>query len=287
MAPRSRSMAPSIRPSSTWSRGSKCELARRADGLEHDEVVLAAGRGLVGGDVGDRPMASSHSCLGLGLGGLGLLDLRGQRPWPARAAPASPRPAPGGSACRSPSARPAGPRTPRSPAAGASSAASARSTTSADRPRLAWAARTRSGSSRSSRGRSSRSRLVGGREASGMSVRPRVQGYPQGDPGILARVLDRPRHVTLALGRPFLRRSSPLLALTGRPQDRVPARPASTTWGRNARGLGRRPRSTCIDLPAPRRARLRHHRHDGPDRCWPGRCCSAQAPPGGAASRCA
>ena len=62
------------------------------------------------------------------------------------------RPAPARSACRAASARPASPRRSAIASRRAVSAASARSTTSSDSPRLACAARTRSGSSRSTLG---------------------------------------------------------------------------------------------------------------------------------------
>ena len=51
------------------------ELRRRADGLEHDVVVLAAGRRLVGREVGDLHQRRAPGLLGLGLGGLGGLHL--------------------------------------------------------------------------------------------------------------------------------------------------------------------------------------------------------------------
>ena len=76
------SIAPSIRPSSMWSRGSKPSAAKsrgRADRLEHDEVVLAAGRRLVGGEVRDRHDRVLPGLLGLALRGLGRLDLGGER----------------------------------------------------------------------------------------------------------------------------------------------------------------------------------------------------------------
>ena len=127
------------------------ELARRPDVLEDDEVVLAAGGRLVGGEVGDR---------------LDRLVPRRPRPRCGRPRPPSPRPpAPcrASRACFSspwacatsspswPSARPAWPRSRRSPAPRG---------VGRQRPvhdvggqaRLAWAARTRSGSSRRRRG---------------------------------------------------------------------------------------------------------------------------------------
>ena len=55
------------------------EVARRADRLEHDVVVLAAGRRLVGGEVGDRQQRGLPGLLGLGLRGLGGLHLGGER----------------------------------------------------------------------------------------------------------------------------------------------------------------------------------------------------------------
>ena len=51
------------------------ELRRRTDRLEHDEVVLAAGRCLVGRQVGDLHQRRAPGLLGLGLGGLGGLHL--------------------------------------------------------------------------------------------------------------------------------------------------------------------------------------------------------------------
>ncbi len=97
-------------------------------------------------------IAARQSCLGLGLGGLGRLHLGGERLGPRQQRLLLLALAPAGSACRAASARPAAPRTRRSPPRLASSAASAASTTSSDSPRLAWAARTRSGSSRRTRG---------------------------------------------------------------------------------------------------------------------------------------
>ena len=73
------SMAPRILPSSMWSRGSKSNSTGVPTRLEQREVVLAAGRRLVGRQVGDRQHRRLPLLLGRGLGGLGLLDLGGQR----------------------------------------------------------------------------------------------------------------------------------------------------------------------------------------------------------------
>ena len=53
--------------------------ARFTDGVEHHEVVLAAGRYAVDDHVGDRHMRRGESLFGLGLLGLGGLDLLGER----------------------------------------------------------------------------------------------------------------------------------------------------------------------------------------------------------------
>ena len=90
------------------------EVAGLADVLEHDEVVLAAGRGLLGGRVRDAHQDRAVVLLGLGLRGLGAPSPPPTASWCGRAAPASRRPAPAGSACRASSARPAAARTPRS-----------------------------------------------------------------------------------------------------------------------------------------------------------------------------
>ena len=55
------------------------EVAGGADLLEHDVVVLAAGRRLVGGRVRDRHQAGAVGLLGLRLRGLGLLHVGRQR----------------------------------------------------------------------------------------------------------------------------------------------------------------------------------------------------------------
>ncbi len=51
---------------------------RLADGVEHHEVVLAAGRHAVDDHVADRHVRGGEGALGLGLRGLGGLDLLGQ-----------------------------------------------------------------------------------------------------------------------------------------------------------------------------------------------------------------
>ena len=88
--------------------------ARLADGVEHDEVVLAAGRDAVDDHVGDRHVRCGERLFGLGLLGLGGLDLLGellgvrqQRGPLVGAMPCPP-------ACWRPSARRAGCRRPRS-----------------------------------------------------------------------------------------------------------------------------------------------------------------------------
>ena len=136
------------------------EVARRADRLEDGVVVLAAGRRVVVGQVGDRQDRGLPGLLGLASGPPRPPSPRRRAPWCAPAAPASRRPAPAGSACRASSARPAWPRSPRSRCGAAVSAASASSTTASDSPRLAWAARTRSGWSRRMRGSITGPRLV-------------------------------------------------------------------------------------------------------------------------------
>ena len=59
--------------------GLEVELPRRADLLEHHEVVLAARRRLLRGRVGDRQHAGAVGLVGGALRGLGLLDLGRQR----------------------------------------------------------------------------------------------------------------------------------------------------------------------------------------------------------------
>ena len=74
------SMAPRIRPSSMWSRGSKSNSRGVPTRLDHGVVVLAAGRRLVGGQVGDRPSAPScHSASAAVWAASACLDLGGQR----------------------------------------------------------------------------------------------------------------------------------------------------------------------------------------------------------------
>ncbi len=153
------------------------EVARCADRLEDDEVVLAPGRRLVGREVGERQQGGGQAS-SAAPGPPRRLDLGGQRLGPGqqlllllalglgdllaeRLLLATP-----GLELRDRLRAGRRPRRVR------------RSTTSADSPRLAWAARTRSGSSRRTRGS-----ITG-------------QGYP-GCTVILAPVLDRPRSVQL------------------------------------------------------------------------------------------
>ena len=143
------SISPSDSPSSRWSFGS-VDGRRLADGVEHDEVVLAAGGDAVDDDVGDRHVRRGERLLGVGLLGLGGLDRSRRAPWPARAAraarPATPAPtcllAVFCSARRLSAAEIAARR-----AASASSSASTRPGSS---PRARCDARTASGFSRSS-----------------------------------------------------------------------------------------------------------------------------------------
>ena len=75
------SIAPSIRPSSTWSRGSKPRAKSRGVPTVSSTTKSSsppAGR-LVGGEVGDRHQRRLPGLLGGGLGGLGRLDLGGER----------------------------------------------------------------------------------------------------------------------------------------------------------------------------------------------------------------
>jgi hypothetical protein len=54
------------------------EVARRTDLFDHDEVVLATGRRLLGDHIGDRLEGREPFLLGDALGGLELLDLPGE-----------------------------------------------------------------------------------------------------------------------------------------------------------------------------------------------------------------
>ena len=230
-----------------WSRGSKPSAAKsrgRADVLEHDEVVLAAGRGLVGAEVGDRHHASLPGRLGLGLRRPRRPSPRPAAPWCGRAAPASPRPGPAGPACRAASARPAS----RSNAAIAVRrrlvGRQRPVDTSADSPRLAWAARTRSGSSRSSAGvdHAARLRRRVGAGTSCTAVTPR--GGPAAGSTrlrvILSHVSTAARDLAAALGRSSAVLLFAVLAFLVI-QDRAPL-DAVRRRGRRRRGLGRRPR---------------------------------------------
>ena len=150
------SIAPRIRPSSTWSRGSKPSAAKSRgvpSSREHHVVVLAARGRLVVGRVGDRrrsPRASRRSAAVCAASAV-LTSAARVLVRASRSAFSSP--------CRlrdqlaellllRAQALEVGDRR----RAGRSSALERPSTTSPDSPRFAWAARTRSGSSRSSRG---------------------------------------------------------------------------------------------------------------------------------------
>ena len=245
------SMAPSIRPSSTWSRGSKSNSGEVcADRLEHDVVVLAAGGRLVGRQVGDAHQTPScHSSSAAA--------------WAASAALTSAASVlvRASSSCFSSPWRlrdqlaellllgRAWSRSRAIAARRAASAARARSTTSSDSPRLAWAARTRSGSSRSSRGRSCGKAIGGtgcalirdvGRARAGAAYcASPVRRRPEG-----SRVLDRPRVAALSLGRG--RASVLFVAARRRGRPGLAARSAtSTTAASGAAGLGGRPRTGC------------------------------------------
>ena len=112
------------------------ELARRADRLEHREVVLATGRRLVGGQVGDRPAARRATPARRRSARPRPPSPRRRASWSARAAPASRRPAPAGSACRASSARARLASKAAIASRRAASAASARSTDVAGQPAL-------------------------------------------------------------------------------------------------------------------------------------------------------
>ena len=218
-----------------WSRGSKSNSTRacrpsraRVKSSSPPAGASSAAR------LGIASSAVVPLLLGLGLGGLGRLDLGGERPWSARAAPASRRPGPAGSACRAASARRAWPRSRRSPARRAASAASARSTTSSDSPRLAWAARTRSGSSRRMRG-SIMGRGYPGRPSARAREIRRLRACADGI--LRAGVLDRPRAIVLSWAA--------LCFVAVRRCSRSPSSPDGR-WlvdiddrGESARGLGR------------------------------------------------
>ena len=123
---------------------------RFADGVEHHEVVLAAGGHAVDDDVRDRHVGRGERLLGLGLLDLGGLDLLGEflglRPAAPAARPATPcRPS-----CWPSSVRRAGCRPPRSRRGARRRLRAARRRGRDPHPRARCDARTASGSSRSS-----------------------------------------------------------------------------------------------------------------------------------------
>ena len=126
-------------------------MARRfADGVEHHEVVLAAGGHAVDDHVGDRHVRCGEGLFGLGLLGLGGLDPVGELLGLRRAAPAARRAMPCRPACWPPSARRAGCRRRRSRPGGRCRRCSSASTRPGSSPRARCDARTASGFSRSS-----------------------------------------------------------------------------------------------------------------------------------------
>ena len=155
------------------------EVARRADGVEDDEVVLAALGRLLRGGVGQRPQQRVERLGRLVLGGLGRLDLRAQRLGlgeqrlllVALSACAICLPTVFCSARTDSNAAMDDRRR--------SSAATRSSTSSVGSPRRRWAARSASGSSRSSRGSITRS-----------AYRPWQPGRPAGRSR--SPTLDRP-----------------------------------------------------------------------------------------------
>ena len=164
------------------------------------------------------------------------------------------------------------PRTRRSPRAGRASAASARSTTSSDSPRLAWAARTRSGSSRRMRGSIMASGYVGRTRSPLRAVDPRHPARR-----ILGRVLDRPRRLTSPGPSPASCCSRVLALLAVRGPGAAAA--ASTTSGGPAEDWADDHdwlRRCCCGGSR----RRRHDRDDGPDGAGRGACCCCAATPG-------
>ena len=149
--------------------------------------------------------------LGLALRGLGVLDLGRRASWSGRAAPASPRPGPAGSACRAASARPAWPRT--------STIAARRARVGGRAPRRRPRRTARAWPGRHARGRGRHGGCGGrscrqgypGRRATPLGADPRASGI------LRAPMLDRPRATRARLGRrccfalfaPARRRRSP------------------------------------------------------------------------------
>ena len=251
------SIAPRILPSSMWSRGSKSN----STGVPTVSISLKSSSPPAGASsaarLGIDISARLPLLLGGGLGGLGRLDLGGQRLGLGeqrllllalrlrdQLAELLLLAALGLEARRSPCRR-------------AVSAASARSTTSSDSPRLAWAARTRSGSSRRMRGSIMRQGYPGSRRRE--CAREITCGWATAYfPGPRAR--PTPRHRP-ELGRALLRalrRCSTVAVVddwrvAGRP--RQPRRVRRRTWATDVAWLH--------DVLRGRRDRLRHDRDDG------------------------
>ena len=262
------------------------ELARRADRLEHDEVVLAAGRRLVGGEVGDRHQRRLPLLLGVGLGGLGGLDLGGERPWCGASSACFSSPCACGislpscfcsARLASKSAIAAGGRR-RRPAPGPRRRRTGR----------AWPGRRARGRGRRGARRGSIIRGPCGEASAARLVVGwgHAQGYPStrscgrclgyGLPGILThRCSTAPATRHPELGAVSCFALFGVLAVPRHP--RLGAR--STRFdnrGDAGRATGPTRRRAGCTAAAVHRARLRHHRDDDPDRRrWSPACCSA------------
>ena len=253
------SIAPSIRPSSTWSRGSKSN----SGGVPTVSSTTKSSSPPAGDSsearLGIDISAAVHSCSAADWAASASLTSADRAlVWASRACFSSP--------CACGISLPSCFCSARlasyvaMAARRAESAASARSTTSSDRPRLAWAARTRSGSSRRRRGSIMGCRLSAAADGPHPSCRqpvghtvPSRPARPRGP-----SLLDRSRVVPLCLGRRVPRRlraagarGEPALGVAGRPRR---PRPVGAQLGdRRRRAQGR---------PAGRRGPLRHHRDD-------------------------